>query len=82
MTGRRMLTTLGALIGGGIAVFTAFDSPAEHPSTERRGDLAPYRGLCDASAVEALDANLFAVANDEDNVLRIYDRLKVGLPVQ
>lgn len=31
-----------------------------------------YRGLCDASAVVALDANHFAVADDEDNLLRVY----------
>lgn len=33
-----------------------------------------YRGLCDASAAVALDAQHFVVANDEDNLLRIYRR--------
>jgi hypothetical protein len=33
-----------------------------------------YRQMCDASAAEALDANTFVVASDEDNVLRIYAR--------
>jgi hypothetical protein len=33
-----------------------------------------YRGMCDASAAVALDANSFVVASDEDNVLRIYRR--------
>ena len=37
-----------------------------------------YRGLCDASAAVALDAQHFVVANDEDNILRIYRR---GEPV-
>jgi hypothetical protein len=33
-----------------------------------------YRGLCDASAAVALDAEHFVVASDEDNSLRIYRR--------
>jgi hypothetical protein len=33
-----------------------------------------YRGLCDASAAVALDADHFAVAGDEDNTLRVYRR--------
>nr|WP_316643483.1 DUF3616 domain-containing protein [uncultured Roseateles sp.] len=33
-----------------------------------------YRGLCDASAAEALDAQHFVVASDESNVLSIYQR--------
>ncbi|MBN2505438.1 MAG: hypothetical protein JXQ71_01965 [Verrucomicrobia bacterium] len=41
-----------------------------------------FRGLCDASAVETLDASLFVVANDEDNLLRTYDRARGGLPLR
>jgi hypothetical protein len=33
-----------------------------------------YRGMCDASAAVAIDAERFVVANDEDNVLRVYHR--------
>ncbi|RIK77860.1 MAG: DUF3616 domain-containing protein [Planctomycetota bacterium] len=33
-----------------------------------------YHGMCDASAAVAIDSERFAVANDEDNVLRIYHR--------
>ena len=40
-----------------------------------------YFGLCDASAVETLDATLFAVADDEENVIRVYDQHGGGLPV-
>jgi len=36
------------------------------------GPAAAYRGLRDASAVVALDAEHFAVADDEDSFLRIY----------
>lgn len=41
-----------------------------------------YRGMCDASAAVSLTPDLFAVANDEDNVLRIYSRKAGGLPSQ
>lgn len=40
-----------------------------------------YVGMCDASAAVALNNELFAVANDEDNSLRIYHAAKGGLPV-
>lgn len=40
-----------------------------------------YRGMCDASAAVSLNADLFAVANDEDNILRVYHRQPGGLPV-
>lgn len=36
-----------------------------------------YRGMCDASAAVGLPGDRFVVANDEDNVLRIYKR---GVP--
>ena len=32
-----------------------------------------FKGLCDASAAQLIGNNRFIVANDEDNVLRIYD---------
>lgn len=35
-------------------------------------DVVRYRGMCDASAAVALGADHFVVANDEDNLLRIY----------
>jgi hypothetical protein len=40
-----------------------------------------YHGMCDASAAVSLSANLFAVANDEDNILRVYHRHAGGMPV-
>jgi hypothetical protein len=43
---------------------------------------AEYSGMCDASAGVALSSNLFAVANDEDNVLRVYRADKPGPPVR
>src|SRR4051794_23220922 len=41
-----------------------------------------FQGMCDASAVEALDNEFFVVGDDEDNILRVYSRFKGGLPIQ
>ena len=43
---------------------------------------AIYSGMCDASAAVALTDRLFAVASDEDSVIRVYDRDRPGAPVQ
>jgi len=40
----------------------------------RGRDITTYRGMCDASAAVALDAEHFAVADDEHNTLQIYRR--------
>ncbi|MCW5551063.1 MAG: DUF3616 domain-containing protein [Verrucomicrobiae bacterium] len=39
------------------------------------------RGMCDASAVVPLGSGHFVVADDEDNILRVYSRNHGGLPV-
>src|SRR5438552_3506541 len=41
-----------------------------------------YYGMCDASAAVALDNELFAVANDEDNAIRVYRAGAPGPPVR
>ncbi len=55
------------------------------PGTSLRGADASspqsFFGCCDGSAVVALDQDCFAVASDEDNVLRIYDRSRTNAPV-
>ena len=40
-----------------------------------------FYGMCDASAAVALDNELFAVANDEDNSIRVYRAREPGMPV-
>ena len=40
-----------------------------------------HTGMCDASAAVPVGSNLFVVANDEDNTLRIYKRNKSGEPI-
>src|SRR5687768_3781786 len=39
-----------------------------------------FIGCCDASAAVALTDDLFVIADDEDNVLRIYSRDRMGRP--
>ena len=41
-----------------------------------------YAGMCDASAAVALTDKLFAVASDEDSVIRVYSREQAGPPVE
>lgn len=40
-----------------------------------------FEGACDASGAVPIDAHRFAVADDEDNVLRIYDADRGGAPL-
>ena len=44
------------------------------------GQELQHRGICDASGAVALDDNRFIVANDEDNVLRVYSANESGKP--
>ncbi len=44
--------------------------------------LTVCRGMCDASAVVSLAGDRFAVADDEDNILRVFSRRGGGLPLQ
>lgn len=39
-----------------------------------QADFTIFSGMCDASAAAALDAERFVVADDEDNILRVYSR--------
>jgi hypothetical protein len=43
--------------------------------------LVTFEGTCDASGAVPLDARRFAVADDENNVLRIYDAERGGPPL-
>jgi hypothetical protein len=44
-------------------------------------NVVTFEGMCDASGAVPIDATLFAVADDESNVLRIYDAEKGGMPI-
>lgn len=65
------------VIGAWLAAASAFAAQDSNPVSEP----ALCRGMCDASAAVAIDKDLFAVANDEDNVIRIYRANKSGTPV-
>lgn len=41
-----------------------------------------YSGMCDASGAVAINSNLFVVASDEDNVLRLYRADQAGMPLR
>lgn len=66
---RALIGQMGFLVVGGSL---ALAQPA--PATRE------YPGMCDASAALAVSANLFIVANDEDNILRVYRREKPEAP--
>jgi hypothetical protein len=59
---------------------------AEVPSADQKalstGEPVSHFGCCDASAGVAVSSNLFIMANDEDNLLRVYDRERPGPAVQ
>lgn len=48
--------------------------------TQAEDEVATYTGCCDASAAVAVDEHHFVVADDEDNILRVYKR-EGGAPV-
>ncbi len=70
---------LSALAWGG-------ESPAlTNPPLAARLNLvrrARYFGMCDASGAVAVSSNLFIVASDEDNILRLYHADQPGMPVK
>ena len=57
---------------------------AKHPIAQAQAAGAQdviFTGMCDASGAVALTDTLFAVADDEDNLLRIYDARRGGAAV-
>jgi hypothetical protein len=66
------MKTVTTLATGLALAVTAHGASLSTPTT--------YRGMCDASAAVSLTPDLFAVANDEDNTLRVYHRKAGGLP--
>lgn len=56
-------------------------SSAPAPTPVQPGDLV-FTGMCDASGAVALSGERFVVADDEDNVLRVYDSVRGGAPIE
>lgn len=68
-----MRSTIAAV---GILVVTCVTG-LPHPASAQT-DIFTYKGMCDASAAVALDAEHFIVAGDESNRLQIYKRGRQG----
>ncbi|MCX5638922.1 MAG: DUF3616 domain-containing protein, partial [Planctomycetota bacterium] len=49
-------------------------------SNEPTGKILVYRGMSDASAAVAVSDDMFVVADDENNILRVYKSSEGGLP--
>ncbi len=86
-----MAASLGASVVAGAALWwrsvapdvTAAASAAEPADVDRAVERrwVTFEGACDASGAVPVDGRHFAVADDEDNVLRVYDALAGGKPV-
>jgi hypothetical protein len=63
----------------GNAVAVSAPAPEERAAPLR---WVSFEGACDASGAVAVDARHFAVADDEDNVLRVYDAISGGKSVR
>ncbi len=70
-----MVRTLRLLLACLLLAFNTACSKADP------GSAVYFTGACDASAAVALNHDLFVVANDEDNILRVYSRSRAGGPV-
>lgn len=56
-------------------------SPASTALPAQPNDLV-FTGMCDASGAVALSRRRFVVADDEDNILRVYDSAHPGAPIE
>ncbi|HUQ01832.1 MAG TPA: DUF3616 domain-containing protein [Kofleriaceae bacterium] len=55
--------------------------PPQPPLRATLGDEVVFAGMCDASGAVPLSANRMIAADDEDNVLRVYDADQGGKPL-
>jgi hypothetical protein len=60
----------------------AASATAGAPSPVAAGAVVTFEGMCDASGAVELDERRFVAADDEDNLLRIYDAERGGPPLQ
>jgi hypothetical protein len=77
---KRMIGCILALIASALVLLAQKSSGGQKPV--QIAEPIRHLGCCDASAGVAVSSNLFIVANDEDNSLRVYRRDKSGPPVQ
>jgi hypothetical protein len=74
------LSTLAAL--GFMAIYMSHEELPRTVTVSIPDDSMTFKGACDISAGIALTANLFVVADDENNVLRFYDKSQPSLPIK
>jgi hypothetical protein len=72
--------TISVLVSDGSNTATYSINYAASASSVNPGSTRFHTGTSDASTAMVLDANTMLVADDENQVLRLYDRTKSGLP--
>ena len=91
----RVSTTFSGLLAGWLATGCGSTCGAAHRASPapvpqplaavvahaEASDIVTFKGMCDASGAVPLGATRFAVADDEDNVLRVYDAALGGAPL-
>src|SRR5258705_7833365 len=77
-----MYSVVRQLAGLGAVFMACACTSSEPPRGQTLSEPTLYRGMCDASAAVALDEDLFAVANDEDNTIRTYSAKRGGAPIE
>jgi hypothetical protein len=60
--------------------FLVYSAVVVADSNEPTGQFLLYRGMSDASAAVAVSDDMFVVADDENNILRVYKSSEGGLP--
>jgi len=78
----RIFQTMVLTLAVGAASCADQAAKDEKMSSPALGAATLHYGCCDASAGVAVSSNLFLVANDEDNLLRVYRRDQSGPAVQ
>lgn len=83
MFARILLLTILGLFGCAESAPPSLHSTASRQQTSAPapGSTIVFYGMCDASGAVALSDRTFLVADDEDNVLRLYDAERGGAPL-
>jgi hypothetical protein len=79
--GKKSLRSLTKGCGWLVVSVAALTLSMNVPAAEIQPTWKHFRGICDASAMEMLDQDLFLVSDDEDNVLRLFSRANPGFPL-
>src|SRR5688572_741580 len=69
------------LLAAACTALTACSTPQPAPAVPGAKREVTFIGMCDASGAVPLGARTFAVADDEGNVLRVYDSDRGGEPI-